>query len=189
MFADDLVARRRETVVYPPPIVRILLVLTAGTALAGWLIAPESAGADGSWIFDHGTYTHDPCSGARVGQYARIPPVEALADQRLVTSRYLCSRLNLRGMDGSLDTYYEVQAWGNDFGGLDAQWERFHDAWKESYMRGPYTTYRPYGPWFYGGFAGPGPAPRVPGYGYGYGPPAAPLPRPSPGVDYGWPSD
>ena len=88
-----------------------------------------------SWIFRRSTYTHDPETGARVAQYMRTPPVEPLDDERIVTSRYRRSRTNLRGTDGSIDTYYEVQAWGNGRGGIDAEWERFHDAWKESYLQ------------------------------------------------------
>ena len=116
-----------------------------------------------SWIFRRGTYTHDPYTGARVAQYMRTPPVEPLDDERIVTSRYRRSRTNLRGADGSVDTYYEVQQWGNGRGGIDAEWERFHDAWKESFLSGGYYNQGPgYGtPWGYGGgFA--------PGYGYGY---------------------
>jgi len=106
-----------------------------------------------SWIFSRGTYTHDPVTGARVAQYMRTPPVEPLEDERLVTSRYRRSRTNLRGANGSVDTYYEVQAWGNGRGGIDAEWERFHDAWKESYLQGGYYNQGPgYGaPWGYGG--------------------------------------
>jgi hypothetical protein len=117
-----------------------------------------------SWIFRHGTYTHDPVTGARVAQYMRTPPVEPLEDERVVTSRYRRSRTNLRGAHGSVDTYYEVQAWGNGRGGIDAEWERFHDAWKESYLQGGYYNQGPgYGPpWGYGGGHG------APGYGYGY---------------------
>jgi hypothetical protein len=103
-----------------------------------------------SWIFRRSTYTHDPVTGARVAQYMRIPPVEPLEDERNVTSRYHRSRTNLRGADGSIDTYYEVQAWGNGRGGLDAEWERFHDAWKESYLQNGYFN----GPG-YGGYPGP----------------------------------
>jgi len=123
-----------------------------------------------SWIFRRGTYSHDPYSGARVAQYMRTPPVEPLDDERIVTSRYRRSRTNLRGIDGSVDTYYEVQHWGNGRGGLDAEWERFHDAWKESILSGGYyhqnSGYG--GPWGYGGG-------YAPGYGYGlpvYGPPS-----------------
>jgi len=122
-----------------------------------------------SWIFRRGTYTHDPYTGARVAQYMRTPPVEPLDDERMVTSRYRRSRTNLRGIDGSVDTYYEVQAWGNGRGGIDAEWERFHDAWKESILSGGYYNQGPanYAPWGYGsGFGGPG----YGGYGYpGYG--------------------
>ncbi|MEX2306303.1 MAG: hypothetical protein WD738_01845 [Pirellulales bacterium] len=129
-----------------------------------------------SWIFRRGTYTHDPYSGARVAQYMRTPPVEPLDDERIVTSRYRRSRTNLRGADGSVDTYYEVQQWGNGRGGIDAEWERFHDAWKESFLSGGYYNQGPgnFAPWGYGGgYSGPGygfPGYGFPGYGFpGYG--------------------
>jgi hypothetical protein len=127
-----------------------------------------------SWVFRRGTYTHDPYTGARVAQYMRTPPVEPLDDQRMVTSRYRRSRTNLRGIDGSVDTYYEVQAWGNGRGGIDAEWERFHDAWKESYLTGGYFNQGPgnYAPWGYGGFGGAGAGYGFPGYGFpGHGGP------------------
>ena len=124
--------------------------------------------AEPSWIFRRGTYTHDPYTGARVAQYMRKPPVEPLDDERAVTSRYRRSRTVLRGIDGSTDTYYEVQAWGNGRGGLDAEWERFHDAWKESYLSGGYYNQNPWGH----GNGGPGyggfPGGHGPGYGHGY---------------------
>jgi hypothetical protein len=102
-----------------------------------------------SWIFMHSTYSHDPMTGARVAQYERIRPVEPLEDERNVTSSYRRTQTNLRGADGSTDTYYQVQAWNNDRGGIDAQWERFHDAWKESYLQGSYYNQSPGGfmPW------------------------------------------
>lgn len=150
-----------------------MAVAGVASVLAPGISGPAAAD-QASWIFHRGRYTHDPATGARVGQYSRVPPVEALADQRLVTSRYRYSRTNLRGMEGSLDTYYEVQAWGNGFG-IDAEWERFHDAWKESYISGGYNGYRPYGPWFYGG------SPAYPGFNY-----SAPA-YGWPGYGYGWP--
>ena len=81
-------------------------------------------------------YTHDPDTGARVAQYAMKPPIEPLDDPRLVTSGY--SRIAHRASraDGSADTYYRVQSYGNGRGGLDAEWERFHDAWRGSTMAG-----------------------------------------------------
>jgi hypothetical protein len=91
-----------------------------------------------SWIFSRSTYTHDLETGARVAQYQRIAPVEPLEDERNVTSRYRRIRTNLRGTDGSIDSTSEVQAWGNGRGGIDAEWERFHDAWKESYLQNGY---------------------------------------------------
>jgi hypothetical protein len=92
--------------------------------------------AQPSWIFRHSTYSHDPTTGVRVAQYMRIAPVEPLEDERNVTSRYRRIQTNQRGADGSRDTTYEVQAWGNGRGGIDAEWERFHEAWKESYLQG-----------------------------------------------------
>jgi len=131
---------------------------------------PESEAP--SWIFRPSTYTHDPYTGARVAQYMRTPPVEPLEDERAITSRYRRTRTNLRGTDGSFDTYYEVQAWGNGRGGIDAEWERFHSAWKESYLQNGFYNQAPGwggpwnngpnwnrgGPWNHGG----------PGYGRGY---------------------
>lgn len=134
------------------------------------VVNPESE--QPSWIFRASTYSHDPETGARVAQYMRTPPVEPLEDPRLVTSRYRRSRTSLRGADGSVDTYYEVQAWGNGRGGIDAEWERFHDAWKESYLQGGYYNQRPGwgGPWGGGHWGGGqwGPWGGGPGYGNGY---------------------
>jgi hypothetical protein len=100
----------------------------------------------------------------------RIRPVEPLEDERNVTSRYSRSRTNLRGTDGSVDNIYTVQSWGNGRGGLDAEWERFHDAWKESYLQGSYyngpVNGGGYGPWNYGSGYGPGYGNGYPGYGY-----------------------
>jgi hypothetical protein len=135
------------------------------TPCGGLVAYPENE--EPSWIFAQSTYTHDPVSGARVAQYMRKPPVEPLEDERLVTSRYRRSRTNLRGADGSIDSYYEVQAWGNGRGGIDAEWERFHDAWKESYLQNGFYNQGPgFGsPWGYGA---PGFGHGFPGYGYGY---------------------
>jgi hypothetical protein len=138
----------------------------------------DAVDAPPSWIFRRSTYSHDPYTGARVAQYMRTPPVEPLDDERMVTSRYNRKRTNLRGADGSFETYYEVQHWGNGRGGLDAEWERFHDAWKESILSGGYYNQSSgYGPWGFGGGHGLG----YPGFGFpGYGFP--------PGHYYGQPS-
>ena len=71
-----------------------------------------------SWVFRRSTYTNDPETGARVGQYARKDPVEPLDDQRLVTSSYRRMRSENRGRDGSMDTTYVVQGWGTGGGEL-----------------------------------------------------------------------
>lgn len=127
-----------------------------------------------SWVFARSTFTNDPETGARVAQYMRKPPVEPLDDQRAVTSRYRRTQTNIRGTQGSIETDYQVRAWGNGGGGIDAEWERFHDAWKESILSGGYYNSSPVGPYGrgreYGG----------PGYGYGGG-------YPQNGFGYGGP--
>ena len=98
----------------------------------------RSTGARPSWMFNRSTYTHAPETGARVAQYERHVAVEELPDPRRVTSGYRRTRTTLRGADGSVDASYQVQNWANGNGGLDAEWERFHDAWQQSYLRGSY---------------------------------------------------
>lgn len=122
-----------------------------------------------SWVFARSRYTHDPATGARVAQYKQLPAIEPLPDPRLVTSGYRRTRTVLRGVDGSTDTTYQVQSYGNGRGGLDAEWERFHDAWRGSTVAGGN---------FYAnggfGFGFPGYGFGQPGYGqpgYGYGQP------------------
>jgi hypothetical protein len=127
-----------------------------------------------SWIFARSTYTHDPYTGARVAQYQRLPVIEPLEDERLVTSRYHRIQTNLRGTNGSTESYYDVQQWGNGRGGIDAEWERFHNAWKESYLQGGFYNQAPGfnngfpGQFGNGGFGGPGFGFGYPAYGYGF---------------------
>jgi hypothetical protein len=128
-----------------------------------------------SWIFRPSRYSHDPANGARVAQYAMKPAIEPLDDPRAVTSGYSRTRTVLRGADGSANTYYQVQNYGNGRGGMDAEWERFHDAWRGSTVAGgDYQVYPGYGGYGYGGYGygggygGPG---YGPGYGYGNGGP------------------
>ena len=135
------------------------------------LLAGKAAAEQPSWMFRRGQYTHDPMTGARVAQYDRIAPVEALDDPRTITSTYRRSRTVLRGADGSQDTYTQVQSYGNGRGGLDAEWERFHGAWRNSYQsggyyQGGYSTYPGYQqPWNRPVY----PHARPFGGGYGYG--------------------
>jgi hypothetical protein len=140
----------------------ILAVLFAAQARAGDYLCPQPAPAAAaqpqadSWVFMRSRYTHDPATGARVAQYSMKPAIEPLDDPRLVTSGYSRSRTVLRGADGSVDTYYRVQSYGNGRGGLDAEWERFHDAWRGSTVAGGafQAYYPPYG-YGYGGYPGP----------------------------------
>ena len=83
-----------------------------------------------------------------------------------MTSGYSRTRTVIRGVDGSVDTHYRVTSFGNGRGGLDAEWERFHDAWRGSTVAGgSYQTYPGYSPYGYG-YGGYG----YGGYGGGYGP-------------------
>ena len=136
----------------------------ADDCCGGYVIAhaaPATPKGD-SWVFARARYTHDPATGARVAQYDQIAPVEPLDDPRLVTSGYSRNRTVLRGADGSASTTYQVTSYGNGRGGLDAEWERFHDAWRGSTVAGG-----AYGGGFaaggFGGFGGYG------GGGYGGG--------------------
>jgi hypothetical protein len=138
--------------------------------LACLCLAPADTYAEASWAFSPGAYTHSPESGARVVQYAQHEPVEALPDQRQTVSRYWRTRTNLRGVDGSNDTIYEVHSFGNTLGGFDAQRERGYDAQLETLDALTPFRHNPY--LFFGGMQG---------FGYGYpGYPAAtpgtPLP-------------
>lgn len=119
-----------------------------------------------SWIFQPGRYTHDPASGNRVAQYMRGPAIEPLDDPRDVTSGYARSRMVLRGPDGSIDTYYRVRNYGNGFGGLDAEWERAHDAYRGAPLFGGFGAAFPgYAPWWGFPAYGYGHRPGFPGYG------------------------
>jgi hypothetical protein len=83
----------------------------------------------------------------------------------LVTSGYSRNRTVLRGADGSASAYYKVTSYGNGRGGLDAEWERFHDAWRGSTTAGGSFGggFSPYGGGGFGPYGGGG------GYGGGYG--------------------
>ena len=148
-----------------------LLLLFAGSL--------AHADAQSSWVFQPGPFTHDPTTGARVGQYARIAPIEPLPDVRNVTSGYRRTQTRLRGTDGSADSYLQVQSWGNGRGGLDAEWERFHNAWQDSYLTGTYRESEPAYP--YGHRAVPHGYGRHPNYGGpgggGWPPSATPYPQ------------
>lgn len=141
------------------------------------VLADQCWAEPSSWVFLPSTYTHDPYSGARVAQYERLPAVEPLEDPRLVTSRHRRVRTTVRGADGSVDSTYEVQSYGNDRGGMDAQWERFHDAWRQSTLTGSYY-YRNQPAQYGSGYGYPGfgrPGSGHPGYGRpGYGRPVHP---------------
>jgi hypothetical protein len=154
---------------------RVLLGLPLVLLLITPVPADEPCGQGDSWIFRRSQYSHDSESGSRVAQYAMKPAIEPLPDVRQVTSGYSRSRSVLRGADGSSDTTYRVQSYGNGRGGMDAQWERFHDAWRGAtvgggrFAGGGFGGFGPYGG--YGGYGAQGGYPGRPGYGVdpGYG--------------------
>ena len=116
-----------------------------------------------SWVFAPGRYTHDPDTGVRVAQYQRTRAIEPLDDPRAVTSVYDRSRTIQRGADGSVNTYYRVRSYGNGLGGLDAEFERFHDARRGAPVVPGFGFAAGYGAGYGGGGYG------VPFYGGGYG--------------------
>ena len=161
---------------------RPLLLLTAW-AVAVTAVSAKAEAANSNWVFRRGYYTHSPKTGLRVAQYAPLPAVAALPDVSRIRSGYRRSRVTMRGPDGTVDDSYQVESWGNGRGGLDAEWERFHDAWRSSILAGgtrsgPYNGgYGPLNPGYgapgYGapgyGAPGYGHGPRPLPYGYGYG--------------------
>jgi hypothetical protein len=119
-------------------LVTVVLMSRAHACDCGYPLAyaaPAQPQSD-SWIFAPSRYSHDPDTGARVAQYTAKPPIEPLPDQRAISSGYSRTRTVLRGPDGNVSTYYQVQNYGNARGGMDAEWERFHDAWRGSTVAG-----------------------------------------------------
>lgn len=147
-----------------------VLFLTEARAAECPCVSAESVSAEShvaapqadSWIFARSRYSHDPDTGGRVAQYAMKPAIEPLPDPRAVTSGYNRTRTILRGADGSVNTRYQVQSYGNGRGGMDAEWERFHDAWRGSTIGGGNFQTFPQQFGFGGGFGG-----GFPGFGYG----------------------
>jgi hypothetical protein len=126
-------------------------MFTRPLALCLFATLPALASAD--WLFAPAKYTHSPATGQRIAQYAQHEPVEGLPDYRDTLSRYWTTRTQLRGVDGALDSVYEVRSFGNGRGGLDAQWERGFDAWQRAAnIAGPFWA----GAYWPGGIAAPG---------------------------------
>ena len=102
-----------------------------------------------SWVFARSRYTHDPETGARVAQYVdeaadRAAGRPAARDQRLLAQPHRDPRPRRLGRH-----HYRVTNFGNGRGGMDAEWERFHDAWRGSTIAGgqsqAYFPHRPLG--------------------------------------------
>jgi hypothetical protein len=143
----------------------LILLALAGAALS----TQQARGDQNDWLFAPSRYTHSRTTGNRVVQHTPLPAPAALPETADITSGYRKTRINLRGPDGTVDSYYRVQNFGAPAGGIDAQWERFDDAWRGAILQGgAFTSYPSYG---YGG----------PGYGTGYGGPGYGGPGYSPG--------
>ncbi len=164
----------------------LLLLTVIAIPSSAW---GQACDCESSWAFRRSTYSHAPETGGRVAQFQRIEPVEGLDDPRQYTSGYRRTRTTLRGADGSVDATYQVQNWGNGRGGLDAEWERFHDAWLQSAISGGsyYST-----PSYGYGYRGNGHGQGYPGQGYpapyGYPGPYGPghgAPGPGPYAPHG----
>ena len=138
-------------------------------------ISTSATADESTWIFQPGRYTHSPVTGSRVAQYAPPPPVAALPDNSDNVSGYRRTLVRQRGADGSIDTYYRVESFGNGRGGLDAEWERSYDAARHGIYPGYGFGYAP---------AGYGYAPGN-GYGPGYANPYGPGYGVAPGYSYG----
>jgi hypothetical protein len=148
----------------------ILSILTLAAAVQ---FAPQAHGDESTWIFAPSRYSHSRETGNRVVQHSPEPAPAALPETAPITSGYRKTRINMRGAGGSIDTYYRVQNFSAPVGGIDAQWERFDDAWRGAILQGgSYSSYPSYG---YGGgpgYGGPyggGPGYGVPSYGPGPG--------------------
>jgi len=165
----------------------LLLLLTTST-VAAIAISAQAEPASSNWVFRRGYYTHSPKTGLRVAQYAPLPAVAALPDVSPIRSGYRRSRVTMRGPDGTVDDSYQVESWGNGRGGIDAEWERFHDAWRSSILAGG-TRSGPYSGGYggYGGYGPLNPGYGPPGYGVpGYGTPGYGTPGyGTPGYGYG----
>lgn len=153
------------------------------------LVISAHAGSPPSTIFRRGHFTHLPRTGQRVAQFASKPAVAAFPDSSRYVSGQRRSRFSQRNADGSVENYYRVESWGNEQPGLNAEWERFHDAWLRSTTAGGYRNDYgyPYGrhPYGQGGLQpAPNYGPWSPTYGavvpvLPYSVPHQPLPAPA----------
>ena len=136
------------------PVCRILLM----TSLLLVSVVQSAAAEESTWVFQHGRYSHDHVTGARVAQYAPLPRIRQLADTSSFSSGYHRTRVQIRGTDGSVDTYNRVENYGNNRGGIDAEWERYNDVWQRSVLAGGYSR----------GYSTGNRYSNSPSYGYGY---------------------
>jgi hypothetical protein len=77
-------------------------------ALALWA-ANFTFAAD--WILAPSTFTHDPQTGARVSQFAQVPPVYVQTRPDYIKSGYRHNRSSIYAGDGS-DNQHIVEQWG-----------------------------------------------------------------------------
>jgi hypothetical protein len=86
--------------------------MTRATIFAAALALAASGPAFAAdWILAPSTYTHDPQTGARVSQYAPIPPVHVQTRADYLKSGYRHNRSSIFSGDGS-DNQHIVEQWG-----------------------------------------------------------------------------
>ena len=143
------------------PLIVFLVTLVALASSTDISCNPAQAS---DWLTSPSTYSHDPGSGVRLGQYQPIAAPSVPQPTNFRTSGYTHTRSTLQ-YGQSADNYHRVEKWGDPV--------RPYGQWRFPYR--PYST--PYSNWgapyaglnLYSGLS--------PGYGYRSGLPGSGLPR------------
>ncbi len=74
-------------------------------------VAAGSRGLAGDWLTLRSSFTHDPATGSRVNQFAKVEAPPLNDQSRLITSGYTNYRSTIQ-VGQSADNYYRVDQWG-----------------------------------------------------------------------------
>jgi hypothetical protein len=85
--------------------------MTRATIIAAAFALSAAPAAAADWILAPSTYTHDPQTGARVSQYAPVPPVYVQTRGDYLKSGYRHNRSSILSGDGA-DNQHIVEQWG-----------------------------------------------------------------------------